>query len=99
MKLRANRRDIRKRLCRFGLIAFAILFILLVVEEVAFKFQNPPVRSTSPNAIWIRHFWVDKDHTDAEYRALAVRLRNMEINDVYFRTKPEAMRTLLGRRT
>ena len=66
----------------------AVIVLSIAVEETTFHFQNPPLRSSGPNAIWLRHSWVDEKHTDGEYRALVARLQRMHIADVYFHAGP-----------
>lgn len=78
----------RKRLFRFLRLALLAALILLAVEEIAYRFQNPEVHSSADNAIWLRHQWMSEKHTDAQYRRLVNRLHHMRIRDVYFHAGP-----------
>lgn len=78
----------RKRICRIILITLVTLIAVIAMEEITFRLQNPRVYSTGPNAIWLRHSWIDMHRSEAQYAALAKRLRSMHITDVYFHAGP-----------
>ena len=50
----------------------------------------PPAgeRSRGVNGLWARHQWVGETHREGEYRALAERLRQGQISDVFFHVGP-----------
>lgn len=45
-------------------------------------------RSRGLNALWARHSWVGEPHTEAEYDALAQRVRDADLSDVFFHAGP-----------
>lgn len=77
-----------RRLLRMLLLFIGALFVLLTAEEIIFRSQDSPAHSTGRNAIWIRHSWIDNDHTDRDYRKLVDRLHRLGITDVYFHAGP-----------
>lgn len=87
-RLKTQKETRPKRARRIVFYVLCALFLILAVNEITFRFQDSPVRSSGPNAIWLRHSWIDEGHSDTEYRALVDRLRSMKITDVYFHAGP-----------
>jgi hypothetical protein len=79
---------LRKRKWGAVLGLAAVLFIVVIWEEVAFRVRSPNVCSQGCNAIWVRHCWLDQPHAATEYRALARKLAAMRISDAYVHAGP-----------
>lgn len=77
-----------KRFVRRCLIALAVLAAILIIEEIDFQLRTPNVRSQGPNALWIRHHWVGNRHTEANYGALAGKLKRLGVTDAFFHVGP-----------
>jgi hypothetical protein len=81
------------RLLGFGTGALVIgLVLLLLATWLWWRPEPEPDRrgSQGTNALWLGHTWVGDGHTEAEYAALAARLRRARISDALFHTGPLA---------
>jgi hypothetical protein len=65
-----------------------IIAVLLAWGELTFRLRQSNVYSQGNNAIWLRHSWVGKKHSPAQYRALAKMFKEMEVSDAYFHVGP-----------
>jgi hypothetical protein len=64
------------------------LAAVFVVQTWVWWQHEPRSGGTAANALWARHQWVGERHTEAEYRALADRIRKAGITDVFFHAGP-----------
>ncbi|WP_406219637.1 hypothetical protein [Streptomyces canus] len=84
----------RRRWIRRGLIALALVLLLpLLTVAVALRlnYAGDPAdgtRTRGKDAIWLGHAWVDGRKTDADVTALARRLRDTGIRDLYVHAGP-----------
>ncbi|WP_328978095.1 hypothetical protein [Streptomyces canus] len=84
----------RRRLLRRGLIGLALVLLLpLLTVAVALRlnYAGDPAdgtRTRGKDAIWLGHAWVDGRKTDADVTALARRLRDTGIRDLYVHAGP-----------
>ncbi|MFF7548391.1 hypothetical protein ACFZCU_32830 [Streptomyces canus] len=84
----------RRRWIRGGLIALALVVLLpLLTVAVALRlnYVGDPAdgtRTRGKDAIWLGHAWVDGRKTDADVTALARRLRDTGIRDLYVHAGP-----------
>ncbi|MBG0815982.1 hypothetical protein [Planomonospora sp. ID82291] len=82
------------RRCLRALAATAAVLLALPSMAAAFfwlQFSGAPAswaRSTGHDALWMGHAWVDGRRTEADVKALAVRLRGTGIRDVYVHAGP-----------
>jgi len=83
-----RRRGRRRRLLRWACLLIGVIVVTLVFEEVAFRIFIPNQYSQGRNGIWLSHTWLCTPHKDSEYRALAGRLSEMRITDVYVHAYP-----------
>ncbi|WP_242435830.1 hypothetical protein [Streptomyces sp. Root369] len=87
-------RPTRRRWIRGGLIALALVVLLpLLTVAVALRlnYAGDPAdgtRTRGKDAIWLGHAWVDGRKTDADVTALARRLRDTGIRDLYVHAGP-----------
>jgi hypothetical protein len=86
------RRTIRHVL-RWAVIALAVLLALGLIAAAALRveFTGSPAawaRTTGHDALWMGHAWVDGRKTAADVDALAARLRQSGIRDVYVHSGP-----------
>ncbi|CAM5442268.1 glycoside hydrolase family 18 protein [Streptomyces canus] len=87
-------RPTRRRRLRGGLIALALVVLLpLLTVTVALRlnYAGDPAdgtRTRGKDAIWLGHAWVDGRKTDADVSALARRLRDTGIRDLYVHAGP-----------
>ncbi|MFJ9149939.1 hypothetical protein ACIRP7_18030 [Streptomyces sp. NPDC102270] len=84
----------RRRRLRRGLIALVLVLLLpLLTVAVALRlnYAGDPAdgtRTRGKDAIWLGHAWVDGRKTDADVTALARRLRDTGIRDLYVHAGP-----------
>lgn len=65
----------------------------IVFAQTWFAWQRQPVAyGGTANALWARHQWAARPHTEAEYLALASELTRDRITDVFFHVGPPARR-------
>ena len=88
LRFGARKRPLWRRVGRGVLLALAVVTLVLAVEEIAYRFQDSDVRSSGPNAIWLRRQWVDEDRSELQYKTLISRLHRMNVADVYFHAGP-----------
>ncbi|WSF50308.1 glycoside hydrolase family 18 protein [Streptomyces canus] len=87
-------RPTHRRRLRGGLIALALVVLLpLLTVTVALRlnYAGDPAdgtRTRGKDAIWLGHAWVDGRKTDADVSALARRLRDTGIRDLYVHAGP-----------
>ncbi|GAA4187685.1 hypothetical protein [Microbispora amethystogenes] len=89
---RPTRRTVR-RVLRWTALAAAVPLALGLAAAAALRvqFAGTPAawtRTTGHDALWMGHAWVDGRRTEADVRALAVRLRASGIRDVYVHSGP-----------
>ncbi|MFB9720198.1 hypothetical protein [Planobispora longispora] len=76
------------------LAAVAAVLVALPAMVAAFFWlestgtPEPWARSTGHDALWLGHAWVDGRRTEADVKAMAVRLRETGIKDVYVHAGP-----------
>ncbi|MFD4504359.1 hypothetical protein [Streptomyces sp. NPDC058457] len=78
---------------RLGLGAVLVLLVPLLIAETALRinYTGDPKAGTysrSRDALWLGHAWVDGRRTDADVTALAARLADTGIRDLYFHAGP-----------
>ncbi|MET7653524.1 hypothetical protein [Streptomyces sp. NPDC005486] len=84
----------RRRLLRRSVLALVLLLLLPVLAaETALRvnYLGDPADGTytrDRDAIWLGHAWVDGRKTDADVKALAGRLRDTGIRDLYVHAGP-----------
>ncbi|MCX5258376.1 hypothetical protein OOK27_30350 [Streptomyces canus] len=84
----------RRRRLRRGLIALALVVLLpflSVAVALRLNYAGDPAdgtRTRGKDAIWLGHAWVDGRKTDADVTALARRLRDTGIRDLYVHAGP-----------
>ncbi|MFC4059445.1 hypothetical protein ACFOWE_14150 [Planomonospora corallina] len=74
-----------------GVAALLVALPAMVAAFFWFQFAGAPeswARSSGHDALWLGHAWVDGRRTEADVRALAVRLRETGIRDVYVHSGP-----------
>ncbi|MEZ0072200.1 hypothetical protein ABH927_001537 [Planotetraspora sp. GP83] len=89
---RTNRRT-AKRVIRWTAVALAVPLALGLAAAAALRLQftgSPAAwaKTTGHDALWMGHAWVDGRRTAADVDALAVRLRDSGIRDVYVHSGP-----------
>ncbi|GIG79167.1 membrane protein [Planotetraspora kaengkrachanensis] len=82
-----------RRVTRWAVIVLAVLLALGVIAAAALRieFAGSPAawaRTTGHDALWMGHAWVDGRKTAADVDALALRLRQSGIRDVYVHSGP-----------
>jgi len=70
------------------LLAVLLVLLALLFWEPGLTPGGPPVFSSGPNAVWLRHQWVGQGHEEEEYAVLAALLRDLRISDAYFHAGP-----------
>ncbi|MCX4764737.1 glycoside hydrolase family 18 protein [Streptomyces sp. NBC_01275] len=89
----ARRRGRRRRWRRAGLALVLVLLAPLVVVQVALgvNYLGDPADGTytrGRDAVWLGHAWVDGRKGEADVRALAGRLRDTGMRDLYVHAGP-----------
>ncbi|GAB3890047.1 hypothetical protein GCM10027612_33550 [Microbispora bryophytorum subsp. camponoti] len=72
-------------------MAVPVVLALAGAAALRLQFAGTPAgwaRTTGHDALWMGHAWVDGRRTEADVRALAVRLRASGIKDVYVHSGP-----------
>ncbi|XVQ13339.1 hypothetical protein ACQP1W_12625 [Spirillospora sp. CA-255316] len=64
------------------------LVALLLAGAWVWWQPEPERRGTVANALWARHQWVGREHTEQEYRDLGRLLKENRITDVFFHAGP-----------
>ncbi|WP_182904433.1 hypothetical protein [Microbispora sp. H13382] len=82
-----------RRVLRLAAVVVAVPLALGLAGAAALRLQfaGTPAgwaRTTGHDALWMGHAWVDGRRTEADVRALAVRLRASGIRDVYVHSGP-----------
>jgi hypothetical protein len=71
------------------LVAVLLCAAAVLFARTWFAWQRDPApHGGSANALWARHQWVGRTHTEAEYAALAAMLARNGITDVFFHVGP-----------
>ncbi|NUR04615.1 MAG: hypothetical protein HOY79_51375 [Streptomyces sp.] len=83
----------RRRLRRTALALVLVLLLPVLAAELALRlnYNGDPAAGThtrNRDAIWLGHAWVDGRKTDADVTALAHRLRDTGIRDLYVHAGP-----------
>ncbi|MET7690679.1 hypothetical protein ABZT06_22350 [Streptomyces sp. NPDC005483] len=85
------RRRRRLRRCVLGLALVVLVPLLTVAAALRLNYAGNPAdgtRTRGKDALWLGHAWVDGRKTDSDVRALARRLRNSGIRDLYVHAGP-----------
>ncbi|MFJ3774056.1 hypothetical protein ACIPX0_20420 [Streptomyces sp. NPDC090075] len=82
-----------RRVRRVALVAVLLLLVPLLTAETALRvnFTGDPkagTRTRDKDALWLGHAWVDGRRTDADVTALAARLADTGIRDLYVHAGP-----------
>ncbi|RPE40991.1 glycosyl hydrolase family 18 (putative chitinase) [Streptomyces sp. Ag109_O5-1] len=82
-----------RRARRLALAAILLLLLPLLIAETALRINytgdpRPGTHTRSKDAIWLGHAWVDGRKTDADVTALAARLADTGIRDLYVHAGP-----------
>ncbi|MER6534505.1 glycosyl hydrolase family 18 protein [Streptomyces sp900105755] len=90
---RTGRAGGKKRAVRWTLGVLALLVLPLLIAETALRIDyagDPKAGTYSRNrdALWLGHAWVDGRRTDADVTALAARLADTGIRDLYVHAGP-----------
>ncbi|MBB5964513.1 hypothetical protein [Planomonospora venezuelensis] len=88
-----TRRITVRRVLRLLAGAVAALLAIPAMTAVFFWLEftgtpGPGARSTGHDALWLGHAWVDGRRSEADVKAMAVRLRGTGIKDVYVHAGP-----------
>ncbi|SED52544.1 MULTISPECIES: hypothetical protein [Streptomyces] len=86
------RRVLRRTLTALGLVLLLLLLALLA-GETALRVNYagdpaPGTRTRDQDALWLGHAWVDGRKSEADVRALARRLRQTGVRDLYVHSGP-----------
>ncbi|MFI2759490.1 hypothetical protein ACH5A3_11515 [Streptomyces echinatus] len=89
----AGRRSLRRRVLRFTTAVLALLLLPLLTAETALRLNYtgdpaPGTRTRHQDALWLGHAWVDGRKTGQDVKALARRLRDTGIRDLYVHSGP-----------
>ncbi|MEU7413544.1 hypothetical protein AB0B40_30230 [Streptomyces sp. NPDC042638] len=89
----SRRRSRTRRILRLAAAVLALLLLPLLTAETALRLNYtgdpaPGTRTRHRDALWLGHAWVDGRKTDQDVRALARRLRDTGIRDLYVHTGP-----------
>lgn len=90
---RVLRRFRRPARCLAVVSAVVVLVAGAAAAALRLQFTGTPAawaKTTGHDALWLGHAWVDGRRTRADVAALAVRLRDTGIRDVYFHSGPYA---------
>ncbi|MFH9547465.1 hypothetical protein [Streptomyces sp. NPDC017435] len=86
---RRRRRLVRR--CALALVLLLLAPVLAAETALRLNYLGDPADGTytrGKDAIWLGHAWVDGRKTDADVKALAVRLRDTGIRDLYVHAGP-----------
>jgi hypothetical protein len=86
-----RRRSVWIRRGVLGLALVVLVPLLTVAVALRLNYAGDPAdgtRTRGKDAIWLGHAWVDGRRTDADVRALARRLRDTGIQDLYVHAGP-----------
>ncbi|MET8568454.1 glycosyl hydrolase family 18 protein [Streptomyces sp. NPDC004783] len=83
----------RRRLRRVALVLLLVLLVPVLAAETALRINYTGdladgTRTRDRDAMWLGHAWVDGRRTDADLAALARRLEDTGIRDLYVHTGP-----------
>ncbi|MFI9242752.1 hypothetical protein ACIGXF_09180 [Streptomyces sp. NPDC053086] len=86
-------RSLRRRILRLAAVVLALLLLPLLTAETALRLNYtgdpaPGTRTRHQDALWLGHAWVDGRKTDRDVKALARRLRDTGIRDLYVHSGP-----------
>ncbi|GAA3118616.1 hypothetical protein GCM10017687_35260 [Streptomyces echinatus] len=89
----AGRRSLRRRVLRFTTAVLALLLLPLLTAETALRLNYtgdpaPGTLTRHQDALWLGHAWVDGRKTGQDVKALARRLRDTGIRDLYVHSGP-----------
>ncbi|GAB1337611.1 hypothetical protein ACE1SV_42010 [Streptomyces sp. E-15] len=89
----ARPRSRRRRFVRAGAAVLALLLLPLLTAETALRVNYsgdpaPGTRTRHQDALWLGHAWVDGRKTDRDVEALARRLRDTGVRDLYVHAGP-----------
>ncbi|WP_416518714.1 hypothetical protein [Streptomyces achromogenes] len=89
----APSRPRKRRILRLLAALLALLLLPLLTAETALRINYtgdpaPGTRTRHRDALWLGHAWVDGRKTDGDVRALARRLRETGIRDLYVHSGP-----------
>ncbi|MET9448804.1 hypothetical protein [Streptomyces cinerochromogenes] len=90
---RTPARKRRRRLLRVTSVALALLLLPLLTAETALRLNYtgdpaPGTRTRHQDALWLGHAWVDGRKTGEDVKALARRLRDTGVRDLYVHAGP-----------
>ena len=86
-----NRRRRRLRRLALGLVLAVLLPVLAAESALRLNYTGDPEKGTytrDRDAVWLGHAWVDGRKTDADVTALADRLKDTGIRDLYVHAGP-----------
>ncbi|MFB8177993.1 hypothetical protein ACFC8N_18460 [Streptomyces sp. NPDC055966] len=89
----SRKKRLRRRVLRCALAGLALVLVPLLTAETALRvnYTGTPAPGTSTrgqDALWLGHAWVDGRKNDADVRALARRLKDTGIRDLYVHSGP-----------
>jgi hypothetical protein len=88
-----RKKRLRRRVLRCALAGLALVLVPLLTAETALRVNDtgtpaPGTTTRGQDALWLGHAWVDGRKNDADVRALARRLKDTGIRDLYVHSGP-----------
>ncbi|MFD5794152.1 hypothetical protein ACFWIO_11545 [Streptomyces diastatochromogenes] len=82
-----------RRFLRYALVGLALLLLPVLTAETALRLNYtgdpaPGTHTRNRDALWLGHAWVDGRKTDKDVKALAHRLKDTGVRDLYVHAGP-----------